>query len=40
MIREGYLLREEALSQLKFNFNEKTLQEITAKLGLEPEDNL
>lgn len=38
MIREGYLLREEALKQLEINFNEKTLTEIAEKLGLKSFD--
>lgn len=38
MIREGHLLREEALKQLEINFNEKTLSEIAEKLGLKSFD--
>ncbi|HPG73002.1 MAG TPA: 7-cyano-7-deazaguanine synthase [Bacteroidales bacterium] len=35
LIREGVLLREEALQQLKINFDEKTLSEIALKMGIE-----
>lgn len=38
MIREGYLLREEALKQLEINFNKKTLTEIAEKLNLKSFD--
>lgn len=38
MIREGYLLREDALKQLEINFNEKTLMEIAEKLDLKSFD--
>jgi len=34
LIREGLLLREEALKQLALNFNEKVLTDLAAKLGL------
>ncbi|HNW89724.1 MAG TPA: 7-cyano-7-deazaguanine synthase [Bacteroidales bacterium] len=34
MIREGLLLREEALKQLELNFDEKTLKMIAGKLGV------
>jgi len=40
MIREGLLLREEALKQLELNFSKETLEEIAAKLGVEKFDFL
>ena len=35
MIREGLLLREDALKQLEINFDKKTLEDIAFKLGIE-----
>lgn len=35
MIREGILLREEALKQLEINFNDEVLNDIAKKLGLD-----
>ncbi|MGM0650407.1 MAG: hypothetical protein ACQES1_07875 [Bacteroidota bacterium] len=34
LIRQGQLLREEAIEQLKINFDEETLQEESKKLGI------
>jgi hypothetical protein len=38
LIREGLLLRDEALKQLELNFDEKVLQDIVKKLGIEKLD--
>ena len=35
LIREGLLLREDALKQLEMNFDKKTLQDIATKLGVD-----
>jgi hypothetical protein len=34
LIREGVILREEALEQLKINFSGELLQEVAEKLGI------
>lgn len=38
LIREGVILREEALEQLRINFNSKTLQEVAEKLSINYND--
>jgi len=35
LIREGVITREEALEQLKINFNQETLQDVAAKMNID-----
>ncbi len=35
LIREGVITREEALEQLKLNFDKKTLQDVAGKMGID-----